>query len=114
MTGASPQPASEPPLAATRVDITVVSTPACHYCADAELALTVIADRYPIRVRIVELESPEGLRLTARHRPAMSPLVLVNGQFFSAGRLPRKTLLAVLSTAIAEGTSSGDGSWVAS
>ncbi len=112
MTGASPHPAGKPQLGAPRVDITVVSTPACHYCADAELALTVIADRYPIHVRIVELESPEGLRLTARHRPAMSPLVLVNGRFFSAGRLPRKKLLAVLSDA-AEDASSTDRSWIA-
>jgi glutaredoxin len=114
MPGASSHPAAEPQLGATHVDVTVVSTPSCHYCADAEQALTVIADRYPIHVRVVELQSPEGLRLTARHRPAMSPLVLVDGRFFSAGRLPRKKLLAMLRGAAVAGASSSDGPSIAS
>ena len=113
MPGASPRPATEPHLGATGADVTVVTTPACHYCADAERALTAMADEYPIHVRVVELESPEGLRLTARHRPAMSPLVLVNGRFFSAGRLPRKKLLALLRAAAEDASSSG-GPWIAS
>jgi len=86
----------EPPRGATRVDITVVHAAACHYCDDAERALEVLAQRFAMRVRVVDLESAEGLRLTAAHRPAMSPLVLVDGRFFSAGRLPRKKLAALL------------------
>jgi len=62
----------------------------------AERALEVLAQRFAMRVRVVDLESAEGLRLTAAHRPAMSPLVLVDGRFFSAGRLPRKKLAALL------------------
>jgi hypothetical protein len=99
MRGTSVHPAAEPQRGATRIDITVVSAPACHFCADAEEALAELAELYPLRVRVVELESPEGLHLTAVHRPAMSPLVLVDGLFFSAGRLPRKKLTALLQRA---------------
>ena len=35
-------------------------------------------------------------RLVAEHRPPLSPLVLVDGAYFSAGRLPRKKLAKLL------------------
>ena len=91
-----------------------VSAPACHLCADAEHALTVLAEQYRIRLRVVELESSEGLRLTALHRPAMSPMVLVGGRFFSAGRLPRKKLAAMLRSAAVAGSPPVDRPMIAS
>jgi hypothetical protein len=96
MFGKSTRPAQELPRGATSVDITVVHAPACHFCDDAEQALSVLAERFPLTVRVVALESDEGLLLTAKHRPAMNPLVLIDGRFFSAGRLPRKKLTALL------------------
>jgi hypothetical protein len=114
MRGTSARPAAEPQRGATRVDITVVSAPACHFCADAEEALALLGEQYPLLVRVVQLESPEGLRLTAKHRPAMSPLVLVDGRFFSAGRLPRKKLTALLQHAGVARTPSVDRPLIAS
>jgi len=96
MFGRSTAPPGVVASGSATVDITVVHAPACHLCEDAERALEVLADEFPIRVRVVELESPDGLRLTAQHRPAMNPLVLVDGRFFSSGRLPRKKLAAML------------------
>jgi glutaredoxin len=96
MFGTSPRHAAPTSALASSVDITVVRTPACHYCVDAQQALTDLAVTFPLQVRVVELESPEGVRLTQQHRPAMNPLVLVGGAFFSAGRLPRKKLTALL------------------
>ena len=78
------------------VVVTVVHAPACHYCQDAEAALRELAAGIDLDVRIVELESAEGADLVARHRPAMNPLVLVDGEYFSSGRLPRKKLRALL------------------
>ena len=96
MFGTSSYSPTERHRGASAIDITVVHTPACHLCDEAEQALTVLAARYPLRVRVVELESSEGVRLTQQHRPAMNPLVVVDGRFFSAGRLPRKKLTALL------------------
>jgi hypothetical protein len=76
--------------------VTVVHAPACHLCDDAVEVLGGVTARYPLRVEVVELESPEGRRLTAEHRPAMNPLVLVDGARFSAGRLPRRKLEKLL------------------
>ena len=79
-----------------RVAVTLVHSPACHFCDDAAEALAELAKVHPLEVTTFALESPEGAALVARHRPAMNPLVLVDGEYFSAGRLPRKKLLRLL------------------
>jgi len=72
--------------------ITVVHTVACHYCADARAALDELSGQYRLRVDYIDATSPAGLGLLTRHRVPMFPLVLVDGQFFSYGRLPRGKL----------------------
>lgn len=74
------------------VEIVVVRSPACHLCEDAIAALGQIRGRFPFNVRLVEMDSEEGRDIVARHRPALSPAVLVDGRLFSSGRLPRKKL----------------------
>ncbi|MGM0386060.1 MAG: glutaredoxin [Actinomycetota bacterium] len=76
--------------------VTVVHAPGCHFCEDAERVLADLADQNPLDVRLVPSTSVTGLRLVAAHRPALFPLVLVDGAFFSAGRLPHRRLRTVL------------------
>ena len=76
--------------------VVVVTAPACHFCEEATEHLAEVAARHPLDIREVEITSPEGARLVAEHRPALNPLVLVDGRFFSAGRLPRRKLDALL------------------
>jgi glutaredoxin len=76
----------------TPIEVVVVSAPACHLCADAQTALAEMAHRYALNVRAVEASSEEGRRVVAEHRPAMFPMVLVDGAVFSVGRLPRGKL----------------------
>jgi hypothetical protein len=78
--------------------ITLVRATACHFCADAQEVLADLQREYPIEVDAVEMDSESGAVLVAAHRPAMFPLVLVDGAFFSAGRLPRRKLRALLAT----------------
>lgn len=94
-------PAPAEPAATT---VIVVRTAACHYCADARAALEEIGRRYPLRVDEVDADSPEGLALLVRHRPSMFPLVLVDGRFFSVGRLPRGKLRNLLDARQPAGT----------
>ncbi|RPF28221.1 glutaredoxin family protein [Georgenia muralis] len=82
------------------VRVTVVHAPACHFCEDAERALEALAERYPLDVDTIDIDSAEGRRLVAVHRPAMNPLVLVDGTFFSSGRLPRRKLEKVLARTV--------------
>lgn len=76
--------------------VVVVTAPACHFCEEATEHLAEVAARHSLDLREVEITSPEGARLVAEHRPALNPLVLVDGRFFSAGRLPRRKLDALL------------------
>jgi hypothetical protein len=76
--------------------ITVVESSGCHFCEDALAVLAELAGSYPIAVEAVDARSPRGEELLRRHRPAMYPLVLADGQWVSAGRLPRGKLVRLL------------------
>ena len=79
-------------------NVTIVESEACHFCVDAHAALEQIALDHPLVVETVDVRSPRGTALMQQHRAAMSPLVLVDGAFFSAGRLPRRKLRKLLET----------------
>lgn len=79
------------------VAVTLVHSEACHFCDDAEAALVELRREFAIELTVVSIDSPVGSALVAVHRPAMNPLVLVDGRYFSSGRLPRKKLVALLS-----------------
>ena len=72
--------------------VTLVEAPACHLCEDAKFALAVLARSFPMTVHVVSIVDAAGRALMERHRAPMSPLVLLDGQYFSSGRLPRRKL----------------------
>jgi len=78
--------------AGASVAVTLVEAPACHLCADANSTLAVLGQRYPMTIQVLSIGSVDGGALMARHRAPMSPLVLLDGQYFSSGRLPRRKL----------------------
>ncbi len=78
------------------VHVTLVHAPACHFCDDAADVLRELRAEYAVEATVVDVESSVGATLVAVHRPAMNPLVLVDGEFFSSGRLPRKKLIRLL------------------
>lgn len=84
------------PISDTKARVTLVESPACHFCHDARAALEEIAAHYPLDVEALDVRSPEGSALMQAHGAAMSPLVLLDGRFVSAGRLPRGKLRKLL------------------
>ncbi len=76
--------------------VTVVRSQSCHLCEDAEEVLAEPARQSLIRLTVVEADSPAGLDLVGQWRPAAFPLVLVDGEYFSQGRLSRGKLQALL------------------
>ena len=76
--------------------VTVVESEACHFCVDAHRVLADVAVDYPLEVHTVDVRSETGRLLMARHRATMSPLVLIDGVFFSNGRPPRRKLAKYL------------------
>lgn len=71
-------------------DVVLVGSPGCHLCADADAVLAELGRE--VVVEHVDAASDRGVALLRRHRAAMLPLVLLDGAFFSAGRLPRNKL----------------------
>jgi hypothetical protein len=78
------------------VMITLVRAPACHFCEDARAALGELGRDYDLDVEEIEADSDAGAELVAWHRPAMFPLVLIDGAYFSVGRLARGKLRRLL------------------
>lgn len=70
----------------------MVRSPECHLCEDAIQALDRMRGKFPLVVRLVEIESVEGQAIVSRYRPPLSPAVLLDGRLFSSGRLPRRKL----------------------
>lgn len=80
-----------------KLSVTVVTAPGCHLCDDAHDTLEGLArDGAPLEVSLVDAASPAGMALISWHRPALNPLVLVDGAYFSSGRLPRRKLQALI------------------
>ena len=74
------------------VEVTVVEAPACHLCEDAKSTLAVLAQSHAMTVHVVSIDGEPGRTLMQQHRAPMSPLVLLDGAYFSSGRLPRRKL----------------------
>ena len=74
------------------VAVTLVEAPACHLCEDAKSVLAVLAQSYPLTVQVLSIDDRPGRALMQEHRAPMSPLVLLDGVYFSSGRLPRRKL----------------------
>ncbi|WP_284550799.1 glutaredoxin family protein [Aestuariimicrobium sp. T2.26MG-19.2B] len=72
--------------------VTLLVTTGCHYCEDASEELATRVALGELQLEVVPLASKEGEALQATHRPAMFPLVLIEGKQFSVGRLPRRKL----------------------
>jgi hypothetical protein len=73
-------------------EVLVVTSPACHLCEDALEALGELSGEYPLSVREASIDSEEGRAVLHRFRPPLPPFVIVDGELFSSGRLPRKKL----------------------
>jgi hypothetical protein len=76
------------PRAPDTVAVTVVHSPACHFCDDARAVLADLATEFPLTVEFVDCTEPRGAALIRQHRAGMYPLVLVDGAFFRPGVYP--------------------------
>lgn len=85
---------SEPTTAT--LQLTYVTAPACHYCDHGRTVLAEIAERVPLEVRDVPLDSEEGRHLLAVHRFAFPPAVIVDGRLIAHGRLSARRLARLL------------------
>lgn len=71
------------------VEVTLVTSLACHFCDDALERLGGLEHRGLLRLTTIPSDSPVGQVLIGQHRPRMFPLILLEGNYFHDGRLPR-------------------------
>lgn len=95
-----PPPAGRRDPAAGPVEVVVVHSDGCHLCDDALGALEEFSREFPLTVRTVDFDTPEGRELRRRHRPPMPPLVLVDGELFGWGRLSRRKFRRLLEATV--------------
>ncbi|HEU4542758.1 MAG TPA: hypothetical protein VFR23_16635 [Jiangellaceae bacterium] len=79
-------------------DVVYVTTDRCHFCERGRAVLADLADRYPLRLREVELASPEGFAVASRWQVPYPPVVLVDGELAGYGRLSERSLDRFLAT----------------
>lgn len=78
------------------IGVILLTSAGCHLCEDARGSLKSLAGEFDLEVREVDMSSAEGLELIRRYRPPMPPAVLIDGELFSFGRLPRTKLRRIL------------------
>lgn len=87
---------NDPARQLSTVQVVLVELPDCHLCEQAKVLLADLGRDFSLQVQVLEAGSEAGRALIARHRPTMAPLVLLDGEFFSSGRLPRNKLVSRL------------------
>lgn len=71
----------------------LLTTPGCSHCAQAKVILKKVKKDYPkLKVEEVDMATPEGQELIAKHQIMTSPGIVINGKLFSTGGLDEKKL----------------------
>lgn len=74
------------------VEVTLLTQRDCRFCELAVEILARVGQDHPLSVYRVDLDSPVGCELAARHGVLFAPGVLLDGQMFSYGRLSERRL----------------------
>lgn len=76
----------------TEFYVVYVTAERCHFCERGRKVLADLGERYPLRIREVDLAAPEGRAAAARWRVPYPPIVLVDGDLAGYGRLSARGL----------------------
>lgn len=77
-------------------EIVLLTKEDCHFCEQAKDVLARLGRDYDLSVRELQLESDEGQTLAARSGALFPPVVFLNGEAFSYGRLSERKLRKAL------------------
>lgn len=90
--------AADPPFpsAAPPHLVELVTSPGCHFCGFAREVLERVGAEVPLQVTEVDLDSPAGQAALARWRVPFPPMVILDGELFSYGRISERKLRATL------------------
>lgn len=78
------------------IDVVLLTKDDCHFCEQAKEVLARLQSEYQLTVRELPLESVEGRELAERSGALFPPVVVVDGEPFSYGRLSERKLRKAL------------------
>lgn len=77
-------------------EVVLLTREDCHFCEQAKGVLARLSGEYRLQVREVALESEEGRRLALESAAPFPPVVFLDGETFSYGRLSERKLRKAL------------------
>ena len=77
-------------------EVVLLTKDDCHFCEQAKDVLAKLSGEYSLRVREIPLDSDEGRALALRSAAPFPPVVFLNGETFSYGRLSEQKLRKAL------------------
>ena len=78
-------------------EATLLTKDDCHFCDEAKRVLTRFAADGHLAFRELRLDSPEGQRLATDAGAPFPPVLFLDGEYFSYGRLSERKLRRALS-----------------
>lgn len=76
--------------------VVLLTKEGCHFCEQAKGVLGRLQGEYELDVRELPLESDEGRELAERSGALFPPVLIVDGEPFSYGRLSERKLRKAL------------------
>jgi len=78
------------------INVTVLTQPSCAYCDQAKEILSRLAPDYSLDINEIGLLTEDGRKLAVANGVMFAPGILIDGKFFSFGRLSEKKLKSKL------------------
>jgi glutaredoxin len=76
--------------------VTLLTQASCSFCEQAKETLAGLSQEHAFETEEISLDTEEGRALGERHGVVFAPGVLVDGEFFSFGRLSERKLRRTL------------------
>jgi glutaredoxin len=77
-------------------DVVLLTKDECHFCDEAKRVLARFADDGQLAFREVRLDSEEGRQLATNAGVPFPPVIFLDGEYFSYGRLSERKLRKAL------------------
>ncbi len=71
---------------AEKLDVLILVQEGCHFCEDAQELLDCLAREYPLHIRTLGVETPEGEGIALQSGLLFPPGILLQGRPFCYGR----------------------------
>ena len=92
---------------AEQLDVLILVQAGCHFCRDAQAMLDRLAGEYPLRIRTLDMSTPEGERIALEAGLLFPPGILVQGRPLCYGRPSEGKLRRAIEQCLAEDPTQG-------